>query len=199
MRTRARLKGIREARTFTDRIRLADDTYPGTAFDGLVRDMAEAWTWTHRRDKGWLAKARCPLAKEWASRPPITRSKSDHQEQDRNTTEFYAWLGHGITDACMAGDYSCLYDLADAIKAWRRHTPTPDALRGALLTATIRKPVVTMRWLLSVLPKCGVQVTEDTPRRIRTLAPELGITIKGADGRPSNRKHHEASPACPHP
>jgi hypothetical protein len=186
MKTRDRLRRIKRSGSFTERIRLSEDDLPGTGFDGLFLQSAEAWTWTHRHDPKARAKAACPVAKHFLNAPGRKRPPGIEREDDRETEAFYANVGSALVDAIVRGASDFIRDMADALDIWKAHHPQPDRLRSALLLICLPKSeAFTVKTILAKLPGYGVKLDPtNAPRIIRRLCAELGIKLRGTPGRP---------------
>lgn len=191
MKTRERLKKLKGAKSWKEKMRLASDDFPGTDFDGLFRDMAEAWTHTHRNDPAKLQKARCPMAKSWSK---IDNRKLDAEtirEGDNWARAFYEGIGGCLADACVRGESEFLRELADALDVWKRHTPNPDKLRQLVYVQShpLMRKHISMKRLREILENNGIPYDDSTRSYIqKQIAPECDLVIKGKPGRPTNRK-----------
>lgn len=185
MKTRERINLLRKAKGFTHQISLAEDDFPGTEFDGLFLDCAEAWAWTHRAEPNAAKLARCPVAKSFLK----TGSQVDGQsasEEDERASEFFASIGRCLADACVLGESDFIRQLANALDTWTQHRPQRDAIRTALLLICLpRSQTFSVRQIIQRLPRYGVRVDENTPRIVRRITRELGIKVSGTTGKPS--------------
>jgi hypothetical protein len=188
MKAHERLEKIRHAKGFIQKLRLADDVFPGTSFDETFRWMAEYWTWINRKDAAARLVVRCPLSKHFfrdGDRMNPKLKKAQVEEFDREAAEFFEWVGRGLADACMRGESAYVRELADAIDKWTKHIPQLDKLRSTLLLICLpHSATFTIRHIQSQLPRHGVKGQVD-PRILRRLCRELGIKIEGKPGRPA--------------
>jgi hypothetical protein len=188
MKTRERLEKTRRAKGFIEKLRLVEDVFPGTSFDGLFHQMAEYWTWRNRKDSAARLAVRCPLAKHFfreGDRLDSKLNKARVAERDCDAAEFFEWVGQALADACMRGESAFVRELADAIDGWTNHVPQLDKLRSALLLICLpHSAAFTIRHIQSQLPRHGVKEQVD-PRILRRLCRELGIKIEGKPGRPA--------------
>jgi hypothetical protein len=194
MKTRERIKYIRAAKSFSERIGVANDVLPGTNFDEFFADCTELWLWHHRNDPDKAAKVRSAFAKRLAQTVKWcadTMDTKDVQDEDGDQTKCYIFLGQRLVEICAQGETQLLSDMADALATWTKHTPQPDKWRSAIATlgATLQraKGKFTVRDSLPLLKASGVAVNEDTPRMVRRTAGELGYAVKGAVGRPKKK------------
>ena len=223
MKTRERIKAMRKATGFSDKISLAQDDHPGTAFDGIFADLTGAWVKFSEDDPGFEKAIRNPAqrhaaiqSRKW--RGGLSKSERDcvqrgaREDAESNikslrdeplgyvvSAKLLSQVGVWMADAIVKGESGFLREMADALDRWTKHAPQPDKLRSAVIlilgTPLRRKTTVTMRHILSVLPKLGCPFPNDPAgrntmeRRVRTIAKELGVAkaIKGTPGAPKRR------------
>jgi hypothetical protein len=216
MKTRERIKAMRKALGFSEKISLAQDDYPRTAFDGLFADLTGAWVTISEDEPGSEKAIRNQAQRSLAIECHNLRRSQDWQTSRREDAarnlkclrkESVGYLanimllgqvGVSMADAIAKGESGFLREMADALDLWTKHVPQPDKLRSAVILTLNPHPLgktVTMRHILSVLPKLDCPFPNDEyarkimERRVRTLAKELGLSgaIKGKPGAPKRR------------
>jgi hypothetical protein len=159
VKTRERLAKLRATKSWVERLALAKDHLPGTEFDACIANVIGAFRY---RDEADGAMPLGSIARDYLRAFGTDMARA---VVDRDSNFFRRW--------------------AAAIDAWDEHWPQGDKLREALILCCVPpKGPHTMREVLTRIAAYGVKVGLETPRQIRRLAPELGITIKGERGRP---------------
>ena len=206
MNTRARIKRMRRSKDWGERLDLAEDNYPGPGFDGIFKDLTEAWITAHEGEPHYWKEIRNPVMRKMAQTSQKfhdgmtkeekqflqTFAKEDAAANDRWLRE----IGADLADAVVKGNSAFLRQTADALDQWTNHQPSEDRLRAAILYLTEevgnRRPAISMREILAALPRLGWPFPGDAEgkasmaNRVRELAKELGVSgaISGKTGRP---------------
>jgi hypothetical protein len=156
---RERLARLRATKSWVARLALARDRVPGTEFDDYIIRLKGAYDYRNEADGAFPLSTMC---RDWLLA-----------------------FGTDMARAVVERDSDYFRRWASAIDAWNEHEPGADKLREALILCCVPpKGPHTMREVLTRIAAYGVKVGLETPRQIRRLAPELGITIKGERGRP---------------
>lgn len=95
---------IRQAKTWQERVRIAEDKTPGTRFDSLFQLVKDA--------RIFATVVKCP--------------------GDRRIR--LQAVGEWLADVIEAGNSQELHDLAEALNTWRRHKPNPDIVLVTLFS-----------------------------------------------------------------
>lgn len=168
MKARKRLDAIKKTEHWVTRRALVQDHVPGTEFDFWIDRVSGAIRYAKYFPEADLTK------------------KDDVGARLRNSTLLS--FGEMLGEKVAARDSGFFRRLADALDTWRTHKPVPDQRRSALVEICVPPDGPhEMKDILKHLPAYGVEVTQDTPRLVRREAKELGITIKGSPGRPTNK------------
>lgn len=198
MKTRQRINELRRAGTWTTRLKIAGDHYPGTSFDAMIEYMA--WHLAELRQLRKEGKAKeLPRPSE-----DYIGKKFDFAGYHGDTLQQF---GESVVDAIVRRDAELFHELGDAISAWKRHKAKPDKLRLAILDFWLKredlpktkteeyppqKPSITMRDLTAHLVKIGLAEKAlrpdehvDLKRSIRRICKELEIKLGGKAGRPA--------------
>jgi hypothetical protein len=193
-------KAMRKASGFEEKASIAQDYYPGTAFDGLFRDLTEAWINLNKDDPGFEKAIRNAARRRMAiqssergaglAKPQRDILQRGARENAVGNLIRLSRFGGRLADAIVKGESDFLRDMADALDLWTKHDPHPDKFRTLVLllthTSLREKGTISMRHILLILTELGIPVDGNTRRRIRTLAKELGASkaIKGKPGAP---------------
>ena len=221
MTSRKRLAKLAKAKCYSEQLDIAEDSFPGTPFDGLFRDLSEAWMTLHEAEPNYEKAIRNPVMKKMAvdskrRQAGLTKEqKKVMQDGDREDGEIYrqrldeflsgvssdrkGWaklesvvlsrVGACLADAVVKGESGLLREMADALDEWKRHEPTPDKMRAAIVSechsARRLGKKFTMRELAKALRAFGVDTdNQDTTRTARRIAKEMGAPFQGTAGRP---------------
>lgn len=184
-----RLPLLRSERlSLSDRLRLAEDTIPGTEFDGFFEDCAETWAWLNRANPRIALNVRGEVTKRLAAEV-LRLGNFAQDEKTKDVNEFIAWAGCCLVEICVKGESQFLRDMASAIDGWKKYAPAlsrNDKIRSAiLLEAEITKRLdgrVTVRRLRERLKRHHGLDLE--PSEVRPICKELNIQIQGEPGRP---------------
>jgi hypothetical protein len=197
---------MRKSKDWVEILDLAEDNFPGTGFDGIFKDLTEAWITAHEGEPHYWKEIRNPVMRKMAQ-----TSQKFHDGMSKEQKQFIhkfakeradandRWLreiGADLADAVVKGDSAFLRQTADALDQWTNHQPSEDKLRTAILYLTGRRrcklPPISMREILAALPRLGYPFPDDAEgkanmaNRVRELAKELGESdsISGKTGRP---------------
>ena len=206
MTSRKRLNKLAASKDFTEKMRVAEDSYPGTDFDGLFRDLTVSWIELHHDAPAAEKLIRNPAIRKLAKRQlDMTRMlatigerlKLSTREEDAGMRrkargDFFQWVGECIADLCVRGESKFLRELANALDAWKWHEPKPDAIRQAvLMTADSAKRLgrkFTMRELAKQSNAHGLDIADQNTRRtVRRIAKDMGMPFQGKAGRPKTK------------
>lgn len=198
---RSRLALLASAESFTDKIRLAEDSYPNTEFDGLFRDLTEAWMQLHGHDPQFERAIRNTTMREMATTGRQRDAKQTERERKlrqgldkehaQDTDDFLRAVGAAMADAVAKGAAGFFADLAKALQVWTRHQAQPDRLRTAVIGFCNRRKSVSMRELMLYLVAVGLVPAavksddhDDARRTVRRICKSLGVKLSGKRGRP---------------
>jgi hypothetical protein len=172
MKTRERLKRIRESKSWTERRRLAKDHWPGTPFDGIIDHWMEA---LREMDENGL---RPPKRESYLkSTGVVDLAAMNH--------DLMAAIGEDFARAFKNGKSTYFRDWADAVEKWKNHKPCPDNIRLKIIEFCLpRDGIFSVRKILSNLRESGIEIGPETPRIVRRICAELKIRTDHKSGAP---------------
>ena len=163
---RSRLALLASAENFSDKIRLAEDSYPGTEFDGLFRDLTEAWMQLHEHEPQFESAIRNTTMREMATTGRQRDAKQTERERKlrqgfakeraQDTDDFLRAVGAAMADAVAKGAADFLTDMAKALQIWTHHQAQPDKLRAGIIGFCDFRESVSMRELMRYLVAVGL-------------------------------------------
>lgn len=176
-----KLAAIRNAQTLHERLALAEDKKPGTAFDAIFDTAIRA-------------------IRELEQRPNL----NEHAQQD------LAHVGLFFAKIFRDGNSAALDDLPKAFNIWRHHTPNPDVIRAEIIALLLDFPpgkprldqvgdeiverelwpALSSREIQERLERKGYQIVdpETTARQIRRVASELKYPLASASDKSDRKK-----------
>ena len=178
MKTRERLKKLRNSKSLYYRLQLARDSEPGTEFDSLIRRLLHGLDHLERESE---------------------LPKNPRAELVAFANDDMRLFGHDLAQAIKNGKSNVFRKLADAVDAWHSHKPAPDKIRSELIhycyLAMMRTPdrFFSIREIVRHLQSkklVPIELKDAQYQNVRIkivrICKENEIRISGPTGRPKN-------------
>jgi hypothetical protein len=175
MKTRQRLKRIKDSKSWMERRQLARDEVPGTRFDWLIPNLIGSLGYLERNPGG---------KKKYYNDGSVDIAGL--------AADSIKAFGHDLTRAIKSGNSNLFRQWADAVDAWHAHRPQPDKFELAIQLFcvppdkgfSIREIIMHLQSQKLVPLRLDRDTYQSLAINIRRVCERNKIKIKGSSGRP---------------
>lgn len=156
-----KLTALKQARTWQERLAIAEDKLPGTKYDRIF-ELVE-------------------VARFYATKAELAGERRGLLEG----------LGSWLAEVIERRDWHVLHEFADALLDLKKHRPRKDEVRETLIAlfGMFPKAKIETSDVIRSLKAKNIATDENTRHRVKLLAAELGLPLqRSRPGRPRNHR-----------